>query len=324
MKLNQAGERKLIKDFVYPELLKHQSEFLGDDGAVLDLKDGHSLVISTDAGPQSTFLNALSIGSWVDIGHFFAAISLSDIAAMGAQPIGLVAAFLMNPSAEEWVFNDLVKGVSQACFDAGAKYLGGDTKEGSSTRLVTTAFGLARAGEILSRRGARAGDCIFISGPLGGTVFSYVEAARNLKRGVAGTVARPQPKIHFARQLAIERLASCCMDMSDGPVSAARELAEVNELSFTLDVSKMGIPEISHPMWYTLVLNAGGDLELMFTASPNDRDRLTNLGALECGYVAKEQGNKVRLLNLPADVEVAPYEHFRSAQSLNDCLRNII
>jgi thiamine-monophosphate kinase len=325
MRLNQTGEKSLIRKYVYPELRKHQSEFLGDDAAVVPLDDERVLVISTDAGPQKTFLAALQIGSWVDIGHFFAAISLSDIAAMGAEPVGLVAAFLLDPAVEERVFEDLVQGVSQACQEAGAKYLGGDTKESLGTRLVTTAIGLTKPEEILSRRGAKPGDSVFISGPLGKTVLSYLEAARTRNPCASTFVMRPQPKIHFARNLATKRLASCCIDMSDGPIAAARELSEINELSFVLDVSKMGIPEAPVSLWYTLVLNAGGDLELMFTAPNEHRESLARLGALECGYVdKKEQGAGVRLVNLPLNVEITPYEHFRSTQSLNDCLRSLV
>src|SRR5688572_18858496 len=114
MRIDEVGERRLITEIVLPALAKHQADYLGNDCAVIPLNETQSLLITTDAGPKHPFLTSLGVGTFVDLGHFAATMSLSDIAAMAGDPLALVGAFICPSDLSVNAFEELVDGVSQA------------------------------------------------------------------------------------------------------------------------------------------------------------------------------------------------------------------
>jgi thiamine monophosphate kinase len=120
------------------------------------------------------------------------------------------------------------------------------------------------------------------------------------------------------------------MDMSDGPLATARELAEVNELEVVLDVDLLGykqhLPREADPsLWATLTLCAGGDFELMFSVSPENRYAVEDLGAIVCGEVLPQrQGPKVSLTGMDRYAFVAPWESFSTSQELSHTLDRML
>src|SRR5688572_18207916 len=201
MRIDELGERRLITEIVLPALAKHQRDYLGNDCAVIPLNETQSLLITTDAGPRRPFLTSLGVGTFADLGHFAATMSLSDIAAMAGNPLALVAAFICPDALSVNAFEELVDGVSQACNEVGSKYVGGDTNEGHDLRIVTTALGLVDNDRILTRRGAEVGDVVCTSGTIGKALRSYLVAAIHQRSGEAVTVERPHARIEFGQLL---------------------------------------------------------------------------------------------------------------------------
>lgn len=330
MKASELGERELIRQVVMPYLGRHEPEWLGDDCGVLPIDEQRSILITTDAGPMHTFLRSLQIGSFVDLGHYFATMTLSDIAAMGGRPRALLAAFIFDSAFSVESFDELLNGLTLACEEVGARFIGGDTKEGSTLRVVTTGVGIIETRTILTRRGAQPRDLVCISGKLGTALRSYIKAARQERVGTISRVHRPRARIDFGASLARDQLATSCIDISDGPLAAARELAELNNCVLNLDIDSLGLEsppfhEIPAEEWRTLILNVGGDFELMFTTRPKNREKIEALGGTVCGMVLEASGKPgIKIMGSGGPVPVKSWENFRSTERITNTLVRLV
>ena len=210
---------------------------LGDDCARIDFPRGIPLV-STDVSVELVHFRR----DWLrdeEIGWRAASAALSDLAAMGAAPAGLVVAVTMPPELDEAVLVDFMRGVGEAATSVGTAVLGGDLSRGSACALAVTVFGAATTP--ILRSGARPGDQLWVTGQLGGP-----RAA--LEAFVAGTApndeararfAHPEPRI--AAGLAFARLgASAMIDLSDGLVADAAHLAAASHAEVVLELE--GVP----------------------------------------------------------------------------------
>lgn len=325
---SELGERAILRTLVWPRIWPTSERFARDDAAVLPLDDARYLLMSIDAGPRTPFLEHLGIGSHEDLGHYYATMSLSDIAAMGGQPSSLVAAFLVPPALNVSAIEGIIEGILAACIESGGLYVGGDTKEGDSLRVITSAVGYVPKGEVLGRKGLAAGDLICISGPIGRTLASYLSAA-SYKEG-NHKLHRPVARVAFARALAAARVATACIDMSDGPLAAVHELADVNRAHIELDVNRLGFaasqPEGVCPNdWASLLLQVGGDFELMFSVPQQNRALVEDLGAIVCGVVTKSQAEpEVSLSGVPRQRSLAVWENFSSTEVLMKTLFEMV
>lgn len=325
---SDLGERALLRSVIWPRIWSPTALHAGDDAAVIPLADGESLLFTTDAGPRTPFLRSLGMGTFEDLGHFYATMSLSDVAAMGGTPIGLVAAMLMPGEFESSAVAELVNGLAIACEEVNAEYVGGDTKEGNALRVITSVVGRVPSDEVLCRRGARPGQLLFTSGVAGRALSSYF--AHRLKSAPpAGLLWRPRARVEFARELAKRRLASCCIDTSDGPFAAARDLAEFNNVGISLSCDGLGIsetrpPRVDEKRWRSINLHVGGDFELMFAAEPFHRAAIEDLGGRVCGEIKESvAGGSVDVLGVLQDDIGKPWEHFVSTNRIYDELAEV-
>ena len=332
MKLCDLGERAVLRNLVHPHVSNADSAFIADDTAIVPLDDEWSLLITTDAGPRRSFLRLLDVGDLGDFGHYCATMSISDIVAMGGQPIGVVGACILPGDFLSEKFEELICGLVESCRDHGTKYLGGDTKEGDDFRVVTSAVGRVRTSRVLTRRGAREGDLLCVTGDIGRTLASYVEAAHARNRGkTPSKVHRPTAPVATGNALSVHGIATACMDMSDGPLAAARELAEVNDVVIHIDADSIEVvrpkgADVSIDAWNSIVFNVGGDYELMFTAAPASRANLEELGAHVCGRVEvrgkRSPGATVSGATAPTLFE--PWEHFSTTDSITGLVEELL
>ena len=193
MTLAELGERALVRELLLPLLRRAEPSSTLDDCAMIPLDESTTLLLTTDAGPQESFLLNLNIGTPEDFGHFSATMSLSDIAAMGGQPLALVAACILPPTFGVSQFEQLTQGLILACAEVGASYVGGDTKEGAQPRIITTAVGVCPSADLLRRGGARPGDVLCSSGMLGRSLANYLVVARSKRLWSASPFTAPTP-----------------------------------------------------------------------------------------------------------------------------------
>ncbi|MDQ6634054.1 MAG: thiamine-phosphate kinase [Gemmatimonadota bacterium] len=223
-----------------------QAQGIGDDAAALDVPPGHLLIASTDASVEGVHFRR----DWLsptEIGGRAAAAALSDLAAMGASPIGLLLA-LGVPDDWREKLAELADGVGDTAAKQRCPIVGGNITRARAGDLSLTITVLGIAREPLRRSGARAGDRVWVTGRLGGPgaalrdlLASRVPSPEHLARFVA-----PVPRIREAHWLA-QRGASAAIDISDGLLADATHVAVASRVTLSLDLDRIPCVEGVRP-----------------------------------------------------------------------------
>jgi thiamine-monophosphate kinase len=260
------------------------------------------------------------------VGHRCLARGLSDIAAMGGEP---VAAFLSlalpQGLPQSWV-GGFARGLIGLAERYGVTLAGGDTAESPSKILADiVAVGVVPRGKAALRSGARAGDCIYVSGELGGSAVAVWEMQKGIRRKSARKLKPrdyprhffPEPRIELGRILRERGLISAMIDTSDG---LSTDLAHICEESGVgAELQQEAIPRASvgkPPLEVDLqfALHGGEDYELLFTAPASKRipTHIAGVPITNIGHITR--GRKIFLRDRAgAGAELRPHgwEHFR-------------
>lgn len=191
----------------------HGISYIGDDAALLATRDSERLVVSTDTSVENVHFKR----EWMtfeEIGYRATAAALSDLAAMGASPIGIVVAYAV-PRTENAALEDLARGAGAAAKASGTLIVGGDVSSSNTITVTPTVFGTTR--RPLLRGGARAGDFIYVTGTLGGPALALkaFQSNKQPSHEARDRFVRPSPRIREALWLS-DAGASACIDISDG------------------------------------------------------------------------------------------------------------
>lgn len=212
-----------------------------------------------------------------DVGWKLVAVNYSDLAAMGARPVGLLMGAGFGADRNNDWGAGLLQGVRQALERFGGALLGGDTvRLPGETVLGVTALGSVPPGEALGRMGASDGDDLWVSGTIGdaglGLRLLAAERPDTAARYLIRRYRRPRPRM--ALGLALRGVASAAMDVSDGLLLDASRLAEASGLAVTITLASIPISsEASGEGVAVEELAAfGDDYELLFAAPADARD----------------------------------------------------
>jgi thiamine-monophosphate kinase len=209
---------------------------IGDDAALLDLPRGVRLVASTDASVEGVHFRREWLTS-EEIGARAAAAALSDLAAMGATPIGLLLA-LGVPDGWRRAIPEIAHGVGEVADQVSCPIVGGNVTRGHDLSLTITVLGtVARP---LGRDGVRAGDILFVTGRLGGPGAAL---AAWLGDGVPRSEHRTRfagvrPRVSEAQWLAA-RGATAAIDISDGLLADATHLARASRVQLEVELAAL-------------------------------------------------------------------------------------
>ncbi|MDD1700680.1 MAG: thiamine-phosphate kinase [Methanoregula sp.] len=217
------------------------------------------MVVTTDMLHRTTdFVEGMS--TW-QIGWMSAAVTLSDIASMGAEPKYL----LMAVGLDAWPdLAGIMKGAQDCCTMFGAAIIGGDIDRHGELTIVTTGLGLVDKSSIVRRTGAQPGDLVCVTG-IPGQAQAYLDGYLQFKKALF----EPQPRVKEGLLLARGGV-SAMMDDSDGVALSLFDLLSVNECGFSLDSTKLPVPSgIPADQARELALYGGGDYELIFTLPPH-------------------------------------------------------
>jgi len=221
---------------------------------------GHQImVVTTDMLHRTTdFVEGMT--TW-QMGWMSAAVTLSDIASMGAEPKYLLIAV----GLDRWQdLAGVMQGAQDCCTAFGAEIIGGDIDRHGELTIVTTGLGLADRSSIVRRTGAQPGDLVCITG-IPGQAQAYLDGYQQYRKALF----EPQPRVKEGQLLA-RGGASAMMDDSDGVALSLYDLMSVNECGFSLDSAKLPVPSgIPADKAGELALYGGGDYELIFTLPPN-------------------------------------------------------
>ena len=322
--LGTLGEREAIK--VIDGIVKSQADVgIGDDCAAIDIGDRY-LLVTTDMMAVKTHVPKGM--SPYDIGWTIVAVNLSDIAAMGGIPWGVVTAIGITRGHPIDFLGEIVDGMNDCAQRFGTSIVGGDTKEHESLTLCGTAVGEVPKNEILLRKGAKPGEIVVVSGELGMAGAGFFSMKRNLGLNEAeGVLKRPWPRLKEARVLASSGAVTSCMDISDGLSSSIFELSRNSGLTYEIDYDLIPkAKEVNEAFrdierQKSLVLNFGDDFELLFTVKREALEELSRLSVeADCpltviGKVTSGEENILIDNNKREKLENLGYEHFRTRQS---------
>jgi thiamine-monophosphate kinase len=263
------------------------SEQTLDDCAVIPCSDD-LLVATTDMLHEKTDF-PVGITNW-QIGWMSAAVTLSDIAAMGARPGIVLLAIGLDQGAR---LRDILEGAKACCAENGAILAGGDLDSHAELTIVSSGIGFAGEGKVVRRTGAQPGDRICITGVLGRAQAGFEGFSRYRQ-----ALLQPLPRVKEGMALARAGVSSM-IDVSDGLALSLYDLFDANTCGYSIDSSLLPILEgIPAKQSREFSLFGGGDFELLFTCMPDDLP-ITGVDSIEIGEVVSEH-------TVLIDGEVAP------------------
>ena len=293
---------------------------IGDDCAVMPSGEGE-LLFSTDLLMEGVhFLRNES--SPEDVGWKAAAVNLSDIAAMGGTPVATFLSIALPKDAQgEWA-DRFIEGYTEISRQFDVPLLGGDTT--SSLRDIAVNVGIlgrCPSGRRLMRNGAKVGETIYVTGPLGDSAGGLQAILKGIERTEEVTRLierhkRPVPRIEAGRILMESGKAGAMMDISDGIGSDLRHIMKASGVGAVIDLERLPLsPELvsvcKEQGWdiYEMATSGGEDFELMFTA-PAELENELEIAVYPIGKIVPGNELSWRFSNDPMDRDFDGYKHF--------------
>ena len=283
---------------------------IGDDAAILDVPAGTRLVVSTDTTTEDVHFWR----SWltpIEIGWRASMAALSDLAAMGAEPLGVLIA-LGAPESWDSALDEVLHGVGDACAAAKAPIIGGDTTRAPVLTLSITVLGTAT--NPMRRDGARDGDLLYLTGSLGGPGAA-------LEAWLAGRQPLATHRARFARPVARLGMGAWCaangataaIDVSDGLVADAGQIAAASTKRLVIE---LGSIPLTGGVLARDALASGEEYELLVTgpAVMDVAARAARIGTLtpigKVSATTSTDGPVVTVKDGPQRVDPPPgYDH---------------
>ncbi len=298
---------------------------IGDDCAILALPARPKNPLETLVTTDFTLENIHFRRNWhppESVGHRCLTRGLSDIAAMGGDPLAaFLSLALPRDLPQSWV-RRFISSLLALAQKYGVTLAGGDTAQSPSGILTDIiVLGSVPNGKALLRSGARPGDRIYISGELGGSAAAVLEMQKHLKRKLnPRDYPRhffPEPRVKLGCILREKNLASAAIDTSDGLSTDLAHLCEESNVGAELQadaVPRASVGKPLHEVDLELALHGGEDYELLFTAPRSKRipSRLAGVPITQIGHITRYP--RIILMNRGGvGLELKPqgWEHFR-------------
>ena len=310
--------------FTHP--VHHTVLGVGDDAALVRVRRGRELVVSTDM-----LLEGRHFFAGADprlLGHKALAVNLSDLAAMGATPRWATLSLALPGADARWLraFAAGFMGLARA---HGVDLVGGDTTRGPLT-LCVQIMGEVPAGQALRRDAARAGDDVWVSGHVGDAALALAALAGRIR--LARTeLARLERRLHapaprVALGQALRRIARGAIDVSDGLVADLGHICERSGVGAVVELARVPASltmrrHLDHPAATAARLAGGDDYELCFTAAPRRRAAIGRVAArlgLALTFIgrivsARRADRRVTVMDAagrPLSLPARGYDHF--------------
>ena len=285
-----SSEFNLIdKFFVYGNLTREDVDLgIGDDCALVTVPENHQVAITTDTLAAGTHF--LATANPVSVGYKALASNLSDIAAMGAKPTWVSLALTLPDPDEKWL-----KGFCVGFFDLAKQHhvqlIGGDTTKGPLS-ITITVQGIVPRGEALTRKGAKAGDDIYVTGLLGDSAAGLdvlLNTSKPVKTDLEIELEHRHyystPRVELAQGL--RHLCHSAIDISDGLISDLGHILKQSDVCAYIDVSKLPISDELFQYFSNdssqcqkVALTSGEEYELCFTAPKENREAIKQITTL--------------------------------------------
>ena len=269
---------------------------IGDDAAVFRSPPGKETVITADLLVEDIDFRRTTTPPYL-LGHKALAVSLSDIAAMGARPLWSIVSIGVPDDVWQTDFVErLYDGLLALANRYGVELIGGDTSRTPDNIVIdSTVIGECAAGMSVMRSGAKPGEQVFVTGSLGAAAagLRLIERGAHLAEQNLGDEdsqkldhillrqLRPEPRVGWGMVLGEERLATSMIDLSDGLSSDLNHLCEASGVGALIDSALLPVDDRVQELCgrraldpLQLALHGGEDFELLFTVKPENAARL--------------------------------------------------
>src|SRR5579859_681850 len=278
---------------------------VGDDAALLDPGPGALIVATCDSQVEGRhFLRHLATPH--EIGHKALAVNLSDIAAMGAEPLWALVSLLLPPALDVAMLDGIYAGMNALAQRFDVAIVGGNVSgTDGPLALDVTLLGRVRRGGELRRSGARPGDRLLVTGVLGaaaaGVLALITEPAgpqvpQTALDGARAAMTAPEPRVAEGRALARTGVVTAMLDISDGfaadlghlcMASGVGALIEASAIPVANEARQIAVAYERDPV--SLALAGGEDYQLLFAVRPGDVE-LARVAVAAAGGIAHDVG----------------------------------
>jgi thiamine-monophosphate kinase len=296
---------------------------IGDDCAITQMPEGQALATTTDT--LISGVHFLADTPAHAIAQKAVAVNLSDVAAMGAQPAWLSLSLSLPAYDEQWL-EEFSRGLQEITQYYSIQLIGGDTVQGPLA-ITITAQGFVPAEQALTRANAKPGDFVYVTGSLGDAGLGLDILLNKVKVDEAAHEEYLLKRLHYPtpRLLAgtsLRRIASSCIDISDGLVSDLRHILKASACGACIHLDKLPLSSalsdsVDRGTALKYALSAGDDYELLFTVGHEQKGNL-DIALANVNIVATCIGQlngvgeklELRLENEPYLFDGKGYEHF--------------
>lgn len=309
--LKDLGEDNILKQIIFPRFNSNNNNVLigiGDDCAVFSAKNDQAIVTTMDPCPTPVAFMVAN-KDYYYYGWMTVIINVSDLASVGAEPIGMTVSTVMPEDMPVYDYERFLDGLSDASKLFVCPLIGGNIKDGKEFTATGSAFGSIDPKKMMLRKGAKPGDLICVIGEMGlfwASVISYLKKITidgNYQSILDTALFEPTPKIFEGIQLSKINALTSCMDSSDGISSCLFTLAKSSEVDFEVDLKLLE----PHPALRAIADKVGHDFkkymmswggwELVGTIAPESvaaaKDKISMLGTTFSiiGRVTEGDGN---------------------------------
>lgn len=286
-------EREILKKYIVP-LASSQTYNLtyNEDAAVVEFPAGRFIVITSDVIVEG--VHFLSSDPPETVAKKALRVNLSDLAAMGAHPIGYTLCLSLGDTFNEAWIEKFVQGLSEDHQTYRVSLFGGDiSKSKGPINIAVTAIGDIADGQVLGRNMAQPGDRIYVTGTIGDATVGlsvlqgkFPDLSEDQARYFISRYHLPQPKCILAQNLC--HTAHAAIDISDGLLSDLQLICEGSHVHAYIRYDRIplskpmrqilqGITSETRTELFNLILTGGDDYELIFTVSPGETEHIEYL-----------------------------------------------
>ena len=287
---------------------------IGDDCALIKSLPGEEIAITSDMLVEGRHF--FSGADPEQLGYKALAVNLSDLAAMGAKPLGFTLAIALPSVNTKWL-ESFSKGLLRLANQFSCPLIGGDTTAGPLT-ISITAIGSIPTDKAIRRSGAKVGDDIWVSGTVGDARLALAALRHEMIlsedefKNVAHRMHQPTPRVELGIQL--RGIANAALDVSDGLLGDLKHLLKQSQVS--AEISLEALPKSASLQKQSIAIQnqfaacGGDDYELCFTASSKQRGTILEIGQAlnlpltKIGCVTPMENNQVQIRIISADGKV--------------------
>jgi thiamine-monophosphate kinase len=292
---------------------------IGDDCAVVSIPGGHQALVTTDFSLENIHFRR----TWhppESVGHRCLARGLSDIAAMGGEPLAVFLSLALPRNLPQSWVDRFLRGLMKLASHFKVELAGGDTAESRSGVLADIAvLGSVPKGRAVLRSGARPGDRIYVTGELGASAatLDLLSRGKKLRPLDYGRHFYPTPRIVVGRFLREKGLASAMIDLSDGLSTDLSHICEESGVGAEIEADVIPLAKLGKTgrrVGLRFALHGGEDYELLFTAPEGKKvpPRFAGIAIRQIGIVTR--GRKVWLRDRTGAMKglaARGWEHFK-------------